>query len=74
MALSFGPVPTFAHQGTVDWVSLGNETVSASVSILRRLAAAKVDVQALSIGHGLGGSFKLSLTGLSSVARSNGIH
>ena len=63
MDLSIGRGTGFAQQGQVDWVALGSNTVSATVAVFARLAAAKLDVQTVAIGHALSGSFKLSITG-----------
>lgn len=53
----------FAQQGQVDWVALGNSTVSATVAVFARLAAGRVDPQTVAVGHALAGTFKLSVTG-----------
>ena len=55
----------FSRQGQVDWVALGNSTVSAMVAVLARLAAAKVDPQTFAVGHALSGNFWLSTSGKS---------
>ena len=53
----------FNQQGQVDWVALGNSTVSASVAVFARLTAAKIDPQTVSIGHALSSNFNLSTSG-----------
>ena len=63
MDLTVARGPGFAQQGQVDWVALGNNTVSATVAVFARLAAAKVDVQTVAVTHALSGSFKLSVAG-----------
>ena len=63
MDLTVGRGSGFAQQGQVDWVALGNNTVSATVAVFARLAAAKVDVQTVAVGRALSGSFKLSVAG-----------
>ncbi|KAM0804266.1 hypothetical protein BDR22DRAFT_800429, partial [Usnea florida] len=51
------------QQGSVDWVELGTSTISASVSVLRRIAAADVHVGTLAVAHAVAGTFWLSRTG-----------
>ena len=63
MDLSLSHVSGFAQQGQVDWVALGNNTVSATVAVFARLAAAKVDAQSVAVAHALSGGFKLSVAG-----------
>ena len=63
MDLSIGRGSGFAQQGQVDWVALSNNTVSATVAVFARLAAAKMDAQTVAVGHALSGSFKLSIAG-----------
>ena len=62
-ALCLGSGSDFAQQGSVDWVQLGNTTVSAMVAIFARLAAANIDPQTLAVGHALSGNFTLSVKG-----------
>ena len=47
----------------MDWVELGTSTISASVSVLRRIAAADVHVGTLAVAHAIAGTFWLSRTG-----------
>ena len=47
----------FLQQGQLDWVSFGNTTVSASLSVLRRLSAAGVQTVTHCGGLYLGNSF-----------------
>ena len=63
MDLSIGRGSGFAQQGQVDWLALSNNTVSATVAVFARLAAAKLDVQTVAIAHALSGNFKLSIAG-----------
>lgn len=65
MALQLSESAAFSQQGTVDWVQLSNSTVSATVAVFSRLAAANIDPQTLAVGHALCSTFKLSTTGLS---------
>ena len=51
------------QQGSVDWVQLGNSTISASVSIFHRIAAADVHVGTLTTAHAVAGTFWLSRIG-----------
>lgn len=60
MDLNIGPPTRFSQQGQVDWVALGNSTVSATVAVFARLATARVDPQTVAIGHALAGGFRLS--------------
>ena len=63
MDLSISRNSGFAQTGQVDWVALGNNTVSATVAVFARLAAAKVDPQTVAVGHALSGGFKFSVAG-----------
>ena len=63
MDLTIGRGSGFAQQGQVDWVALSDNTVSATVAVFARLAAARVDAQTVAVGHALSGSFKLSVAG-----------
>ena len=51
------------QQGSVDWVELGTSTISASVSVLRRIAAADIHDRTLTVAHAVAGTFWLSRTG-----------
>ena len=63
MDLSLSGNAGFAQTGQVDWVALGDNTVSATVAVFARLAAAKVDAQTVAVAHALSGGFKLSVAG-----------
>ena len=69
MSLRLGNGENFAQQGTVDWVQLGNTTVSATVAVFARLAAANIDPLTVSVAQALSGSFILSDEGSSYNAR-----
>ncbi|CZR55079.1 uncharacterized protein PAC_04965 [Phialocephala subalpina] len=49
-----------SQQGSVDWIALGNLTLTASVSIFARLAAGDVDVRTVAVSHAMAGNFHLS--------------
>ncbi len=51
------------QQGSVDWVQLGTSTISASVSVFHRIAAADVHIGTLTTAHAIAGTFWLSRTG-----------
>ena len=51
------------QQGSVDWVQLGTSTISASVSVFHRIAAADVHVGTLTTAHAVAGTFWLSRKG-----------
>lgn len=51
------------QQGSVDWVQLGNSTISASVSVFHRIAAADVHIGTLTTAHAAAGTFWLSRIG-----------
>ena len=53
----------FSQQGQLDWVNFGNTTVSASLSVLRRLSAAGVQIVTHCGGLYLGNSFIIGKTG-----------
>lgn len=67
MALSLPGSSGFDQQGSVDWVSLANTTVSATVSVFNRLAAADVHPGTLATAHAIAGTFWLSAQGETNV-------
>ena len=43
------------QQGSMDWVQLGTSTISASVSVFHRIAAADVHIGTLTTAHAIAG-------------------
>lgn len=52
--------PSFAQQGTVDWVGLSNSTAQFSVGVLARLSKAGIDVFTLQMGRAICSDFPLT--------------
>ena len=51
--------PSFAQQGSVDWVALSNSSVQFSVAVLARLSRAGIDAFTLQFGRAICSSFSL---------------
>ena len=56
---------SFVQQGTVDWVALGNESLTASVSILRRPSGCGAEPLTASVACVIRGTLRLSASGTS---------
>lgn len=54
---------TFTNQGTLDWTRLSESTVSCTLEILRRCAAAGVDAYTVAVGQAIARRFPLSPQG-----------
>lgn len=57
------PGDGFAQQGSLDWVALSKSSVSFTIGVLGRLAAANVNPLTVAIGQAIGRNFRLSETG-----------
>ena len=51
--------PSFAQQGSVDWVALSNSSVQFSVAVLARLSRAGIDAFTLQFGRAICSNFSL---------------
>ncbi|KAK0511982.1 hypothetical protein JMJ35_005110 [Cladonia borealis] len=51
--------PSFAQQGSVDWVAISNSSVQFSVAVLARLSRAGIDAFTLQFGRAICSSFSL---------------
>lgn len=58
-ALTHSSSSAFAQQGTVDWVSLSNTSVTYSVAVLARLSRAGIDLYTLQVGRAICCNFAL---------------
>lgn len=57
----------FSQQGSLDWVGLADKTVSFSVGVLSRLAAAGIDLYTVVVGQMIAKDLPLSQKGLQNI-------
>ena len=55
--------PSFAQQGTVDWVTLGQSQWSASIAILGRLSSAGIEPLTVAVGQAICSRISLGISG-----------
>ena len=54
---------SFAQQGTLDWVGLGDKAFEASLNILSRFSGANIDPFTLTVAQAIASQFQLSRDG-----------